>query len=169
VVLLVQPEVTHAGYPAIQRKMSAKRWLKRHRDSQEIGEPLRVQPALSVHLGLQWYHQDVAKALNEVTVANIVEKLTGRSWSLLTRSRLGPTGSPLLPAGVRRVLFGRTGRGGTMPANLFLAPMGMLFVPESLMLDPGGGGPVSTPRFGSFWRRFSQMYSIAKCRDLLEK
>ena len=123
---------------------------KQRRGLQEIGEPLHVQPVPSVHLGFQRYHQDVAEVLSKITVANIIEKLTGRSWSLLTRSRLGATGSPLLPAGVRRVLFGPTGIGGTLPANLFLAPIGMLFVPESLMLDPEGGGPVSTPRFGSF-------------------
>jgi len=104
-----------------------------------------------VYLGYRSYRQDAAKASNELSITNMVEKLTGRSWSWLTRSRLGATGSPLLPdvtAGARRVLLGGTG-GGTLFANLFLVPMGTLFVPESLILDPKGEGPVSTPRFGS--------------------
>lgn len=68
------------------------------------------------------------------------------------------------------LLGGRGEEGGALLANLFLAPIGVLFVPDSLMLDPDGGSRVSTPRFGSFccWRwDFSQVFSMESV-DLLE-
>ena len=86
------------------------------------------------------------------SLANRIENLTGRSCSLSTRSRIEGINSPLLPdveVGARRVLLVGTGTAGILPENLFLAPMGVLFVPDNLMLDAGGGGFVSISRTDS--------------------